>query len=57
MVRTACAQEVGNPVDWDDPVSYRDGLEGKREAPFEPWTVGGVLAASGWPFSCSSRSG
>ncbi|MER6393718.1 DUF6584 family protein [Streptomyces sp. NPDC001523] len=47
-VRTACAEELGHPVDWDDPTSYRDGLEEKHEeAPSEPWTVGGVLAGGG----------
>ncbi|MEU0057734.1 DUF6584 family protein [Streptomyces sp. NPDC006334] len=47
-VRTACAEELGQPVDWEDPASYRDGLEGKcEEVPSEPWTVGGVLAVGG----------
>ncbi|MET7296692.1 DUF6584 family protein [Streptomyces griseoloalbus] len=46
-VRTACAEEMGHPVDWDDPASYRDDLEGEYEAPSEPWTVGGVLAGVG----------
>ncbi|MFF0201223.1 DUF6584 family protein [Streptomyces sp. NPDC005017] len=46
-VRTACAEELGHPVDWDDPASYRDDLEGEYGAPSEPWTVGGVLAGVG----------
>ncbi|MGW0364716.1 DUF6584 family protein [Streptomyces sp. NPDC002990] len=47
-VRTACAGELGRPVDWDDPASYQDGLEETyEEAPSEPWTVGGVLAGVG----------
>ncbi|MEV0979510.1 DUF6584 family protein [Streptomyces sp. NPDC049915] len=46
-VRTARAEEVGHPVDWDDPASSRDGLEGEREAPTEPRTVAGVLAGAG----------
>ncbi|MFB7114106.1 DUF6584 family protein [Streptomyces sp. NPDC056291] len=46
-VRTACAEELGHPVDWDDPASYRDGLEEKYEAPSEPWSVSGVLAGVG----------
>ncbi|MFI6650491.1 DUF6584 family protein [Streptomyces sp. NPDC050529] len=46
-VRTACAEEVGHPVDWDDPASYRDDLDGEYEASSEPWTVGGVLAGTG----------
>ncbi|MGW9369568.1 DUF6584 family protein [Streptomyces xanthophaeus] len=47
-VRTACAEEVGHPVDWDDPASYQDDLEEEYEAPSEPWTVGGVLAGLGF---------
>jgi hypothetical protein len=44
-VRTACAEELGHPVDWDDPASYRDDLEGEYEdVPSGPLTVGGVLA-------------
>lgn len=46
-VRTACAEELGHPVDWDDPASYRDGREEKYEAPSEPWSVSGVLAGVG----------
>ncbi|MGV9567738.1 DUF6584 family protein [Streptomyces sp. NPDC003480] len=46
-VRTVCAEELGHPVDWDDPASYRDDLEGEDEAPSEPWRVGGVLAGVG----------
>ncbi|WP_405816524.1 hypothetical protein OG241_18090 [Streptomyces sp. NBC_01390] len=47
-VRTACGEELGHPVDWDDPASYRDGLEeAYEEAPSEPWTVVGVLAGVG----------
>ncbi|MFF8934561.1 DUF6584 family protein [Streptomyces paradoxus] len=47
-VRTACAEELGHPVDWDAPASYREGLEKKYgEAPYEPWTVGGALAGVG----------
>ncbi|MCX4661610.1 DUF6584 family protein [Streptomyces uncialis] len=47
-VRTACAEELGHSVDWDDPASYRDGLEEKYgDASSEPWTVGGVLAGVG----------
>ncbi|WP_432065498.1 DUF6584 family protein [Streptomyces sp. C10-9-1] len=47
-VRTACAEELGHPVDWDSPASYQDGLEDTyEEAPSEPWTVGGVLAGGG----------
>jgi hypothetical protein len=59
-VRTTCAEELGHPVDWDDPASYQDGLEDKyEEAPSEPWTVGGVLAGGGCLVgpSRSSRSG
>ncbi|MFG2949925.1 DUF6584 family protein [Streptomyces adustus] len=47
-VRTACAEELGHPVDWDDPASFRDGLEEKyEEAPSGPWSVSGVLAGAG----------
>ncbi|MFG2964905.1 MULTISPECIES: DUF6584 family protein [unclassified Streptomyces] len=46
-VRTACSEKLGRPVDWDDPASYRDGLDGKYKAPSESWTVGGVLAGVG----------
>lgn len=47
-VRAACAKELGHAVDWDDPASYRHGLQEKyEEAPSEPWTVGGVLAGVG----------
>ncbi|GAA2924371.1 DUF6584 family protein [Kitasatospora cinereorecta] len=46
-VRTACAEKLGHPVDWEDPASYLDDLEGEHEAPSEPWTVGGVLAGVG----------
>lgn len=48
VVRTACAEELGHAVDWDDPSSYQDGLEDTyEEAPAEPWTVSGVLAGIG----------
>ncbi|WP_344358056.1 DUF6584 family protein [Streptomyces gobitricini] len=46
-VRTACAEELGHPVDWDDPASYRDEPEGEGVAPSEPWTVSDVLAGVG----------
>ncbi|MEU5718927.1 DUF6584 family protein [Streptomyces sp. NPDC020403] len=46
-VRTTCAEELGHPVDWDDPASYRDDSEQKCEAPSAPWTAGGVLAGAG----------
>ncbi|MFJ7072169.1 DUF6584 family protein [Streptomyces sp. NPDC098781] len=46
-VRTACAEELGHPVDWDDPDSYRDGLEEASEGPSEPWSLSGVLAGVG----------
>ncbi|MEU0673457.1 DUF6584 family protein [Streptomyces sp. NPDC006172] len=42
-VRTACAEELGRPVDWDD----RDGMGGEHEALAQPWTAGGVLAGVG----------
>ncbi|MFJ2478034.1 DUF6584 family protein [Streptomyces sp. NPDC087659] len=56
-VRTACAEELGHPVDWDDPASYRDGLEEKNEeAPSTPWTVSGALAGVGCPAAATTAS-
>ncbi|MFE0949021.1 DUF6584 family protein [Streptomyces mutabilis] len=46
-VRTACAEELGHPVDWDNPASYLDDLEGEYAVPSGPWTVGGVLVGVG----------
>jgi hypothetical protein len=46
-VRTARAEELGHPVDWDDPASYQGGLEEGHETPPAPWSVGGVLAGLG----------
>ncbi|AVV41668.1 hypothetical protein C6376_09660 [Streptomyces sp. P3] len=46
-VRTACAEEFGHPVDWDDPVTYLGDVEDKHEGPSGPWSVGGVLAGVG----------
>ncbi|MFF8279622.1 MULTISPECIES: DUF6584 family protein [Streptomyces] len=44
-VRTACAEQLGRPVDWDDPASY----EGDEEV--EPdtggWTFRGVVMGGG----------
>lgn len=45
-VRAACAEELGHPVDWDDPASYQDGPTG-HEAASQRFTVGGVLAGIG----------
>ncbi len=46
-MRTACAEELGRPVDWDDPASYRDDLEGRYESPTKPWTVGDARDVGG----------
>ncbi|MET9774018.1 DUF6584 family protein [Streptomyces sp. NPDC006367] len=46
-VRTACAEALGRPVDWDDPASYRDGPEEGAEEPSGPPSVKGVLAGVG----------
>ncbi len=46
-VRTACAEELGHPVAWDDPDSYREGLEEESEEPSAPWSVSGALAGIG----------
>ncbi|MGW5635068.1 DUF6584 family protein [Streptomyces sp. NPDC003832] len=45
-LRSARAEELGHPVDWDDPASYREDPDG-YEAPSGPWTVGGALAGVG----------
>ena len=42
-VRTACAEELGHPIDWDDRASY----PAADDASSGPWTVGGVLAGGG----------
>ncbi|QES10783.1 hypothetical protein DEJ44_23870 [Streptomyces venezuelae] len=46
-VRTACAERLGRPVDWDDPASSaRD--RGEEWVPEERgWTVAGVLVGTG----------
>ncbi|GAA3020665.1 DUF6584 family protein [Streptomyces fulvorobeus] len=46
-VRTACAEELGHSVDWDDPASYRGGLEEEHEEPSEPWSFSAVMAGVG----------
>ncbi|MET8642897.1 DUF6584 family protein [Streptomyces sp. NPDC004675] len=46
-LRTACAEQLGHSVDWEDLASYRDGLEEEYEAPSEPRSVGGALAGLG----------
>ncbi|GAA2227180.1 hypothetical protein GCM10010232_10990 [Streptomyces amakusaensis] len=47
-VRTACAEQLGLRVAWDDPDSYRDDLEEEREDPAPaPWTVRDVLTGAG----------
>ncbi|MFX4292925.1 DUF6584 family protein [Streptomyces bohaiensis] len=46
-VRTACAEELGRPVHWDDPASYRDDAGGDGEAPSGPWTVREGLSCAG----------
>ncbi|MFE9403460.1 DUF6584 family protein [Streptomyces sp. NPDC006530] len=43
-VREACAKDLGHPVDWDDPASYRKGPD---DVPSAPRTVGNVLAGVG----------
>ncbi|MFF8997809.1 DUF6584 family protein [Streptomyces achromogenes] len=46
-VRTACAEELGRSVDWDDPDSYLDALEEESEDPSRSWSVSGVLLGAG----------
>ncbi|MFF3841296.1 DUF6584 family protein [Streptomyces sp. NPDC001930] len=47
-VRTACAERLGHPVDWDDPDSYAEDRGEEVDAP-EPggWTLSGVVAGAG----------
>ncbi|WP_306327995.1 DUF6584 family protein [Streptomyces venezuelae] len=46
-VRTACAERLGRPVDWDDPDSSAGDL-GEEWVPEEGgWTVAGVLVGAG----------
>ncbi|MFE6851390.1 DUF6584 family protein [Streptomyces sp. NPDC057674] len=47
-VRTACAERLGHPVDWDDPDSYAADRGEVADAP-EPggWTLSGVVAGTG----------
>jgi len=42
-VRTYCAEDLGRPVDWGDPASYRDN----HEAPSGPWPVSAAMAGVG----------
>ncbi|MCX5393164.1 DUF6584 family protein [Streptomyces sp. NBC_00094] len=47
-VRTACAEELGHPVDWDDPASYdEEAAEAYGGGPDGSWTLSGVLAGVG----------
>ncbi|MEU8795933.1 DUF6584 family protein [Streptomyces sp. NPDC048643] len=46
-VRSACAENLGHTVDWDNPASYQDDLQEEYEPPSGPWTIGGVLAGVG----------
>ncbi|MBP2584714.1 hypothetical protein J3A78_005192 [Streptomyces sp. PvR006] len=47
-VRTACAERLGHPVDWDDPDSYAADRGEEADTP-EPggWTLSGVVAGTG----------
>ncbi|MFF5918593.1 DUF6584 family protein [Streptomyces flavochromogenes] len=47
-VRTACAERLGHPVDWDDPGTYAADRGEEADAP-EPggWTSAGVIAGAG----------
>ncbi|MFD7569544.1 DUF6584 family protein [Streptomyces sp. NPDC055893] len=47
-VRTACAERLGHPVDWDDPDSSAADRGEEADAP-EPggWTLSGVVAGTG----------
>lgn len=46
-VRTACAEEQGHPVDWDDPASYDEDADEGHEAPGEGGRFTGVIVAIG----------
>ncbi|MFE5596223.1 DUF6584 family protein [Streptomyces sp. NPDC056549] len=46
-VRTARAEELGRPVDWDDPASYEEDADEEHAPDGDGWTVGGVLAGLG----------
>ncbi|MEU4878074.1 DUF6584 family protein [Streptomyces sp. NPDC021608] len=45
-LRTACAEELGHPVDWDAPASYSEPEE-QGKSPAGHSTVGGVLVGVG----------
>ncbi|MFK0230080.1 DUF6584 family protein [Streptomyces sp. NPDC090303] len=46
-VRAARAAELGRPVDWDEPASYREDADEEHGPDGDGWTVGGVLAGLG----------
>ncbi|MET8504981.1 DUF6584 family protein [Streptomyces sp. NPDC004787] len=47
-LRTACATDLGHPVDWDDPTTYRAAPDdAHEEPPSGPWTLAGALAGIG----------
>ncbi|MDV9190345.1 DUF6584 family protein [Streptomyces sp. SR27] len=46
-VRTACAERLGRPVDWDDPSSYGEDTYEERASDVGGWSVGGFVAGAG----------
>ncbi|WP_225802630.1 DUF6584 family protein [Streptomyces sp. NK15101] len=46
-VRTARAEELGRPVDWDDPASYDEDADEEYAPEAGGWSLGGVLAGAG----------
>ncbi|CAM5376237.1 hypothetical protein STANM337S_01670 [Streptomyces tanashiensis] len=46
-LRTARAEELGRPVDWDDPASYEDDGDEEHAPDTGGWNAGGVIAGLG----------
>ncbi|MFF8378866.1 DUF6584 family protein [Streptomyces sp. NPDC015661] len=45
--RTARAEELGRPVDWDDPASYDEDADEEPTPDTGGWSVGGFLVGAG----------
>ncbi|MFI1713053.1 DUF6584 family protein [Streptomyces sp. NPDC053513] len=46
-VRTARAEELGRPVDWDDPASYEEDADGEHAPDTGGWSLSGFVAGAG----------
>ncbi|WP_328942570.1 hypothetical protein OG259_14030 [Streptomyces sp. NBC_00250] len=46
-VRTACAERLGHPVDWDDPATYAEDADDEYVPGAEGWTLAGVMVGAG----------